>query len=53
MFYNDAAKRYIPIPIGLVATIMIQQGYQTSEIEKFVVESKNWINEITLKAESR
>ena len=26
MFYNDAAKRYIPIPLGLIATIMIQQG---------------------------
>lgn len=48
MFYQDISSEYIPIPLALIATIMIQNDYSKSEVDKFILESKKWINEITI-----
>ncbi|MBL7135617.1 MAG: hypothetical protein ISS81_03365 [Candidatus Marinimicrobia bacterium] len=48
MFYQDMSSEYIPIPLALIATIMIQNDYSKSEVDKFILESKKWINEITI-----
>ncbi len=48
MFYQDISNEYIPIPLALIATIMVQNDYSKSEVDKFILESKNWINEITI-----
>jgi len=48
MFYQDISGEYIPIPLALIATIMIQNDYSKSEVDKFILESKKWINEITI-----
>ena len=48
MFYQDISSEYIPIPLALIATIMIQNDYPKSEVDKFIFESKKWINEITI-----
>lgn len=48
MFYQDISNEYIPIPLALIATVMIQNDYSKSEVDKFILESKNWINEITI-----
>ena len=44
MFYQDISSEYIPIPLALIATIMIQNDYSKSEVDKFIFESKKWIN---------
>ena len=49
MFYKDVSNRYIPIPLALIATGMISTGSLQSEIDKFVYESKIWINELTVR----
>ena len=47
MFYQDISNEYIPIPLALIATIMIQNDYSKSEVDKFILESKNWINAVS------
>ncbi len=48
MFYQDASNRYIPLPLAAMATVMIQLGRPRSEIDQFIRESKQWINELTI-----
>lgn len=48
MFYQDISSEYIPIPLAMIVTIMIQNDYSKSEVDKFILESKKRINEITI-----
>jgi len=45
-FYRDPAHRYLPLPSALIVTIMIQYELPSSEIERYIVDSKKWINEL-------
>lgn len=45
-FYRDEARRYLPIPTALIASIMIQNERPADEIEQYILASKKWINEL-------
>ncbi|MBU0711467.1 hypothetical protein KJ762_06720 [bacterium] len=45
-FYEDNTIRYIPIPSALIATIMIQQNYPQIEIDAYLWQSRDWINDL-------
>jgi len=45
-FYEDNTIRYIPIPNALIATIMMQQNYPQAEIDTYLQQSMDWINEL-------
>lgn len=45
-FYEDNTIRYIPIPSALIATIMIQQNYPQGEIDAYLRQSCDWINDL-------
>ena len=41
MFYQDISNEYIPIPLALIATIMIQNDCSKSEVDKFIHASRD------------
>jgi len=45
-FFEDNTIRYIPIPCALIATIMIQQNYPQTEIDAYLWQSRDWINDL-------
>lgn len=45
-FYRDPARRYLPLPTAIIATIMIQNERPADEIERYILASKKWINEL-------
>jgi len=45
-FYRDQIHRYLPVPAALIATIMIQNERPAADIERYIQNSKKWINEL-------
>lgn len=45
-FYRDPARRYLPLPTAIVATLMIQNELPAADIERYIQASKKWINEL-------
>lgn len=45
-FYEDNTIRYIPIPSALIATLMMQQHYPQAEIDRYLWQARDWINEL-------
>jgi len=52
-FYRDPARRYLPLPTAIIATIMIQTERSTAEIEQYIQASKIWINELLYRLPAR
>ena len=45
-FYRDPARRYLPLPLAVIATIMMQNGYPQTETDQYILAGKKWINEL-------
>lgn len=45
-FYEDNTIRYIPIPCALIATVMMRQNYPQTEIDAYLWQSRDWINDL-------
>lgn len=45
-FYEDNTIRYIPIPAALIATVMTQQHYPPEEVEAYLWQARDWINDL-------
>ncbi|MDD5061583.1 MAG: hypothetical protein PHN44_04785 [Candidatus Marinimicrobia bacterium] len=52
-FYRDPARRYLPLPSALIATIMIQNELPAAATERYINESKKWINELMYRLPAR
>ncbi len=45
-FYEDNTIRYIPIPAALIATVMTQQHYPPEDVEAYLWQARDWINDL-------
>ena len=45
-FYEDNTIRYLPIPVALIATIMVQQNFPREEVDAYLWQSRDWINQL-------
>ncbi len=50
-FYKKIENKYIPIPLATIAVSMSQSGSTNTEINKFIHESKIWINKLIIQIE--
>ncbi|MFH1213813.1 MAG: hypothetical protein V1681_06975 [Candidatus Neomarinimicrobiota bacterium] len=52
-FYRDPARRYLPLPLAVIATIMMQNDYPQTETDQYILAGKRWINELLYRLPSR
>jgi len=48
-FYRDLPNRYLPVPCALIAALMIQNDVPAAEINRYIENSKRWINDLLYK----
>ena len=52
-FYLDPTNTYIPIISTILILNMRARGFSKFEIDKYINESKNWINSLTLEIKNK
>ena len=52
-FYLDPTNTYIPIKSTILILNMRARGFSKFEIDKYINESKNWINSLTLEIKNK
>lgn len=52
-FYLDPTNTYIPIVSTILILNMRARGFSKFEIDKYINESKNWINSLTLEIKNK